>query len=123
VRTISGMVLTVGLLAVAFGLRAQTTFDPHGDPQAGVLRVVTDPPRGASARSATLARGFRASRAPTPRIVRREHQPARLLDEGESPCHRRRPDNYPLTESDRMPETAPDPGYFEATPEGSVAPG
>jgi hypothetical protein len=39
-------------------------------------------------------------------------------DAGIEPCHGSRPDNYPLLESDRLPETAADPGYFEANSGG-----
>ena len=102
----------LALLVFAFGALpsvAQTpVFDPHGNPQTGVLRVVTDPPTRGQCVQCHPQHGDPIEAN------------ARLLfatnDNGlcfTSGCHSARPTAYPLRESDRLPEGVADAGYFE----------
>jgi hypothetical protein len=117
VRPVSGMVLTAALLLAAWNISADTPFNPHGDPQTGVLR---DPaqPRG-QCQQCHPPHGDAWEPSPYPLLLFTENtNQLAFWDQGAEPCHRRRPQNYPLGESDRMPESEPDAGYFEANTGG-----
>lgn len=114
-RPVSGMVLTGGLMLATLNLGAQVTFDPHGDPATGVLRVTTVPSSRGQCRQCHPGHGDSWEPGPNPLLLFTDNTNAvAFWDQGDGPCHRGRPSNYPLTESDRMPETEPDAGYFEA---------
>jgi predicted CXXCH cytochrome family protein len=111
-------VLATATLAAAAWVLAQQLFDPHAAPGTGVLRVVTDPPSRGHCRQchpmhAEDDRGF-----PYDLFTENTNRLA-FWSEGATPCHGSRPRNYPLGENDRIPEPAPDAGYFEANTGGT----
>jgi cytochrome c553 len=121
VKTVSG---AASILAVAISLLANASstaqapaivFDPHGDPQTGVLRVLTDPPSRGECQQCHPTHGDETEPFPSPPVLFTENDNRLAFwNDGIQPCHSVRPENYPLAEQDRMPESAPDPGYFEA---------
>lgn len=118
-RPVSGVVLTGVLTLAAWTISAQTTYDPHGDPNTGVLRLLTVPSTRGQCRQchATHEDSPNAPVFPIELFTDNGNRIA-FWDQGDGPCHRARPQNYPLSESDRLPNTVPDPGYFEANNAG-----
>ena len=113
------MVLTAALVSAAWSLRAQTTlFDPHGDPATGVERVATLPStRGQCVQCHPSHANEETGPQPIVLFTENTNQLA-FWSDGDRPCHRDKPDNYPLLETDRLPEPDPDAGYFEANAAG-----
>jgi hypothetical protein len=109
------MVLTAVLSLTALELGAQPLFNPHGDPVTGVLREATIPSTRGECMQCHPVHAESSEPVPNPILLFTEND-NRLpfWDQGDGPCHRGRPDNYPLTESDRLPDTEIDAGYFEA---------
>jgi hypothetical protein len=109
------VVLTASLALASLEIHAQLIEDPHGDPATGVLRVITDPPTRGECLQCHPAHGGSWVTTPFPKILFTDNtNQLAYWDGGERPCHRGRPDNYPLDETDRLPETVDDPGYFES---------
>jgi predicted CXXCH cytochrome family protein len=106
VKSASAFVLLSLLLA--FASRAQTVFDPHGDPQTGVLRAGFDPDLRGQCVQCHPTHGEEGS-SPKEILLYDDNDNAFCFN-----CHEEQPNNYPLMEIDRMPETAADAGYFEA---------
>jgi len=120
VRTRSGMVLTAALVSAAWSLQAQTVlYDPHGDPQNGVERVATVPSTRGQCVQCHPSHGNDTETGPqSPVLFAENTNQLAFWDQGDRPCHREKPDNYPLLETDRLPEPDPDAGYFEANISG-----
>jgi predicted CXXCH cytochrome family protein len=118
-RPILGVVLIGVLTLSAWAALAQTAYDPHSDPNSGVLRLRTEPPTRGQCRQchATHEDSPNAPVYPIELFTENTNRIA-FWDLGDGPCHRDRPQNYPLGEMDRMPDTEPDPGYFEANNAG-----
>lgn len=97
--------------------------NPHYDPIHGVDRLQTSPP---TVGQCTQCHRPHDNDGATP-------EPVLLFDEnanqlcysagGANGCHAALPAGYPVTEADRMPESAPAPGYFEANSGGARLPG
>lgn len=112
------MVLTAGLVAATWAIAQTTVFDPHGDPQSGVLRVLTDPPSRGECVQCHPQHGDGV--APNPNVLFATNDNSFCFSiTGTSPCHQARPTNYPLDERDRLPQGEPDRGYFEANSGGT----
>jgi hypothetical protein len=105
------------LVLCATSTSAQTTYDPHSDPETGVLRPGLDP----------ALRGQCVQCHPTHGEEGATPQEILLYGDNDNSycfaCHESQPNNYPLMETDRMPETAADAGYFEANVGGDRIPG
>lgn len=113
------MVLTAAV-ALATWSAAQTipVFDPHGDRQTGILRTESAP-RG----SCTQCHPTHDADPDSRLLFASNDNGLCFSTEGASPCHQAQPLNYPLRESDRIPEGAADAGYFEANTGGVRRPG
>ena len=120
-RPSSGVVLTAvlgsPLVAAAAWVLAAQLFDPHGDPDTGVLRVVTDAAMRGHCRQCHPMHADDERGYPLDLFTDNTNHLA-FWDQGAAPCHRSRPRNYPLGENDRIPEPAADAGYFEANTGG-----
>lgn len=116
-RTVSGAILTIATMVAAFAVGQTPTPDPHSDPVSGVLRDGKIP-RGACRQCHPPHGGSWAT--PRSKLLFSENTNAiAFFDEGDGPCHSARADNYPLTEFDRLPDTEPEAGYFEANSGGT----
>jgi Doubled CXXCH motif (Paired_CXXCH_1) len=118
VRAISGMVLTAGLVVASWAIAQPAIFDPHGNPQSGVLHVLTDPPSRGDCVQCHPQHGEAAATNPNVLFSSNDNSFC-FSTEGVSPCHQARPTNYPLDEHDRLPQGEPDRGYFEANSGGT----
>jgi len=120
VRASTGLAIGA-ILGLAF-LRsdAQVIFDPHGDPLTGALRITTFPSTRGQCSQCHISHGDPNLPGPYRIELFAPNTNAQIAfySEGDGPCHRDRPGNYPLTENDRMPELEPDAGYFEANSGG-----
>ncbi len=86
---------------------AQTpVFDPHGDAQDGVSRVVTQPSTRGQCIQCHPQHGDAG--ATNPNLLFTTNDNGLCLT-----CHSVRPSTYPLRELDRLPTGTPDAGYFE----------
>jgi hypothetical protein len=114
------MVLTAALVSAAWSLRAQTTlFDPHGDPNTGVERVATLPSTRGQCGQCHISHGDDTETGPQLLLLFTDNSNRLAFwSEGDQPCHREKPENYPLMETDRLPDPDPDAGYFEANASG-----
>lgn len=120
-KPLSGIALTLVLSAVAWG---QTpTFDPHGDATHGVLRVTTDPPTRGQCSQCHLTHGDEFLQPSEQELFTENTNQLCFSTSGDSPCHQAQPTNYPLQEFDRIPDTEPEAGYFEANTGGARTPG
>jgi predicted CXXCH cytochrome family protein len=118
------MLCIVGL-AIALGpANTQMVFDPHGDPDTGVRRLAEeDAPRGECGQCHPSHEDpVTGEPAPTTLFTDNTNELA-YWDSGIEPCHGLRPSNYPLGENDRIPESEPNAGYFEANVGGVRRPG
>lgn len=116
-RSISGAILTTILMTAAFAVGQSPAPDPHGDPDRGVLRDA-GLPRGDCRQCHPLH--AESWEPPEPRLLFTENDNSlAFFEDGDGPCHSARADNYPLTELDRLPDTEPEAGYFEANLGGS----
>jgi Doubled CXXCH motif (Paired_CXXCH_1) len=118
------MVLTAVLGLAAWVAAQEVQFDPHGSRETGALRVVTDPPTRGECIQCHEGHEDEVGRAPAATNLFTENT-NRLAFwwQGATPCHQSRPSNYPLAENDRIPNTEPDAGYFEANTGGVRRPG
>ena len=115
----SGMLLAAAIVTGTCSVANAQEPDPHGDPNTGVLRVLTDPPTRGQCNQCHETHGQDSGPGPKPReLFTQNTNQLCFSTDGASGCHQAQPTNYPLDEMDRMPETAPDPGYFEANVEG-----
>ena len=97
--------------------------NPHYDPIHGVDRLQTVPP--------TIGQCTQCHRphdndglTPEPVLLFTENGNQLCYSAGgPNGCHSALPSGYPATEEDRMPESAPAPGYFEANSGGVRLPG
>ena len=123
-RSVPGMVLAAVLVLTArYGL-ANPPFDPHGDPETGVQRVATVPSTRGQCVQCHPVHQEDWSAVGYPGLLFAENDNRiPFWDQGDGMCHRARPQNYPLGESDRMPDSDPNPGYFEANTGGVRRPG
>ena len=112
--SVTALALTLLLGCAA---NAQTVFDPHGDPQHGVLRSGQDPDQRGQCVQCHPTHGEDGS-VPDEKTLYQENNNDFCFD-----CHQSPPNNYPLIEADRIPETAADAGYFEANIGGDRLPG
>lgn len=111
-RSVSGAMLTTAIVAAGWVLAQPPASDPHGDPQSGVLRTV-DIPRGDCRQC--HPQHAESWESPQDRMLfTNNDNTLAFYDQGDGLCHRRRPDNYPLGEFDRIPDGEPEAGYFEA---------
>lgn len=119
--TVFTTLAAAALLLPVVGLtQSESVFDPHGDPLSGVLRATTTPPSRGQCFQCHPTHQAQNPLPTTPPVLFRENDNGvAYFDEGDGPCHRGRPQNYPLTESDRIPEGFPDAGYFEANVGGT----
>jgi hypothetical protein len=116
------MVLTASIGAAAWVLAQTVEFDPHGDPDHGVLRVVTDPQTRGQCIQCHPSHG--EAGPPDPKVLFTANDNGLCFaTDGTSPCHAARPSNYPLDEQDRIPVGEPDAGYFEFNSGGVRTPG
>ena len=110
------MFLTVSLL-LASAAHAQTVVDPHGNAQNGVLRPGFDPAQRGQCVQCHEPHGDEGS--PPNELT--------LYEANDNDfcfgCHNDQPNNYPMTETDRIPEATLDAGYFEANFGGQRIPG
>jgi cytochrome c553 len=120
VRPLSGIGLTVVLLAASWSIaNTQQVFNPHADPNTGVLRVTTIPSTRGQCSQCHAAHGEQLPSGPQPvELFTDNNNGLCFTTDGDSPCHQARPVNYPLPDSDFMPETEPDAGYPEANAGG-----
>jgi len=116
VRAISGILLTA-VLGTAVWVYAGAPYDPHGDPATGVLLKTTFPPTRGACTQCHPEHADDGFGSETVLFTENDNRLA-FFDQGEGPCHRDLPDNYPLTELDRIPEGQPNAGYFEANSGG-----
>ena len=121
VRSASGIVLTLAVVAVA---GAQTpTFDPHGDPEHGALRQTTFPSTRGQCSQCHLTHGDAAVQPNAEELFTDNTNQLCFSSAGDSPCHQAQPSNYPLDEIDRIPESEAEAGYFEVNAGGLRSPG
>lgn len=104
-------------LLLGFTVHAQTVFDPHGDTQHGVLRSGMDPAERGQCVQCHPTHGEDGNAAEK-KTLYLENSNAFCFD-----CHESPPNNYPLIENDRIPETTSDAGYFESNIGGDRIPG
>jgi hypothetical protein len=115
---LAAFLLLSALASPALELAALAPHDPHGNPETGVLRL-PDEPRG-SCRHCHPTKGDSWDAFTHRQLLFEENtNDLAFAEEGPERCHRRRPSNYPLGESDRIPEGRPDAGYFEANSSGT----
>lgn len=119
-RPLSGRGLTA--ILVLFGLPVLVTGgpeeNPHYDPATGVLRVVTTPSTRGDCIQCHPTHGTDAFTANPDVLFAENTNELAFFSQGAAACHAARPTSYPLGEADRMPETDPDAGYFEANTGG-----
>jgi hypothetical protein len=114
-----GALALIALGAPDIGRAGAQTFDPHGDPQTGVLRTTTQPSTRGECSQCHPQHGDPWTGTAYFRSLFTENTNSLAFwDLGDADCHGGRPINYPLRESDRIPDTGPDPGYFEANTGG-----
>ena len=113
-RPVSGMVITLALFLVVLDLAAQDPFDPHGDPDSGVLILTTVPSTRGECEQCHRPHADSWGVSQEQLLFTENDNRLAFWDQGDGPCHQERADNYPLQEVDRIPETEPDAGYFEA---------
>lgn len=111
--------------AVALGpANTQMVFDPHGDPATGVRRILAEAPARGECGQCHPSHEDPETGEPSPLTLFTDNtNELAYWDSGIEPCHGLRPTNYPLGENDRIPETEPDAGYFEANVGGVRRPG
>lgn len=115
-----GLILAGAVGIAALGAAQTLVFDPHGAPQTGVLRVLTQPSSRGQCQQCHPEHGDATLPGPNPPVLFAENtDQIAFWSQGAAPCHAGRPTNYPLEEGDRMPPTEPDPGYFEANTGGA----
>lgn len=117
-RAVSRLLPACILLIASWSL-AQT-FDPHGDPTTGVLRVTTDPPTQGECSQCHSTHGDEATGTVLPKeLFTQNTNQLCFTTSGDGACHQAMPSNYPLDEIDRIPETEPEAAYFEANTGGT----
>lgn len=93
--------------------------DPHGDASSGVLREATQPSTQGACVQCHPAHGVDAGTAKPILLFTDNTNELAFFSQGAAACHANLPLNYPLAESDRLPEGQPDAGYFEANDGGT----
>jgi hypothetical protein len=89
--------------------------DPHGDPDHGVLLDATIPPTRGECIQCHPSHGDAIGGTAEEILLFTENTNALAFwSQGAAACHADRPVNYPLDESERLPEGNPDAGYYEA---------
>ncbi|MFN0152457.1 MAG: hypothetical protein ACKVU1_17260 [bacterium] len=115
-----GIALAATIAATAWAATTAIDSDPHGNPASGVLRITTDPPSRGECQQCHPTHGDELNISGFPPVLFDENANAiAFFLEGDGPCHPGMPINYPLGESDRIPETEPGAGYFEANSGGT----
>lgn len=111
------------VLMTLLSLAQTPSANPHYDPIYGVNRIPTDPPTiGECSQCHPLHDNEGV--APEPKILFAPNDNQLCYGAGGiGGCHDQRPPGYPAIESDRLPETADAPGYFEANSGGQRTPG
>ena len=117
--------LVASTLLLSTWSEAQTpSFDPHGNPATGVLRVDTDPPTRGACSQCHPNHGDATGLAYKVDLFTENNNQLCFSTSGEGGCHQSQPVNYPLREIDRLPPTVlADAGYFEANAAGTRTPG
>jgi predicted CXXCH cytochrome family protein len=98
------------------GVAQTPVFDPHGDPQDGVERVITQPSTRGQCVQCHPQHGDAA--AANPNLLFAANHNGLCFS-----CHSARPSAYPLRESDRLPSGVAEAGYFEMNSGGVRRPG
>ncbi len=103
------LVLCCTFVAVVF---AQTVNSPHLDPVNGVRRVDSAPTGDCS--QCHDQHSLITGESPYPVALFAENSNTMCYTQGGTgPCHQSMPNNYPATETSRIPEGFPEAGYFE----------
>ena len=112
----SRLLLVISLF-VGWTANAQTIFDPHGDAQSGALRLGFDPAERGQCVQCHDSHGGE-SVSPNEKTLYEENNNSACFA-----CHNDKPSNYPLIETDRIPEAMADAGYFDSNLGGQRIPG
>src|SRR5262245_33828486 len=109
------MVLTAALGLSVWAVAQEAVYNPHGDPQSGALRILTQPSTRGECSQCHLSHGDESSGEAFPGELFTENtNDLCFFPDGAGPCHSTRPVNYPLGEDDRLPPPGPETGYPEA---------